>query len=52
MQLMDWILVALVGALLALALWRMHENKRRGKGCCGNCSGCAQQCSHRKFHEK
>ncbi|MEG0769504.1 MAG: FeoB-associated Cys-rich membrane protein [Ruthenibacterium sp.] len=50
MHFLDWVLLALILAAAIFVLYRMHENKRRGKGCCGNCSGCAAQCSHRKYH--
>lgn len=52
MSILDWILMILIAAAVVFALYRMHEAKRKGKGCCGNCTGCAAQCSHRKYHEK
>ena len=52
MTFFDFVLLALVLGLAGFALYRMHENKRKGKGCCGQCSSCGAACSHRKFHEK
>lgn len=44
MDLLDWALLALV----ALALYKTIDNKRRGKSCGGNCSACGAACSRRK----
>ncbi|MEG1550503.1 MAG: FeoB-associated Cys-rich membrane protein [Ruthenibacterium sp.] len=52
MNLLDWILILAIAAAVIFALYRIHENKRKGKGCCGQCAVCGNACSHRKFHEK
>lgn len=47
-MLWTWIIGALVFALLALAVYRIYKDKKRGKGCgcgksCGSgCEGCTR----------
>lgn len=41
MSMWDFILLGMVGAALALAIWAIVRRKRKGSGCCGHCQGCA-----------
>ncbi|MBO6303365.1 MAG: FeoB-associated Cys-rich membrane protein [Ruminiclostridium sp.] len=40
MNLVDIILIVLIAAAVAGALFVMIRDKKKGKGCCGNCSCC------------
>lgn len=50
MQWVDYALLIVLGALVCFALYYLHENRRKGKGCCGNCTACAHTCNHQKYH--
>ncbi|MEG1366288.1 MAG: FeoB-associated Cys-rich membrane protein [Oscillospiraceae bacterium] len=40
MSILDIALLVAVGALVCLAIYKMHTRKASGKGCCGDCSSC------------
>lgn len=44
MHLIDFILIGLLLAAVALAL--RHWRRRRGRGCCGDCAACADRAAH------
>ena len=44
MKPVDFVLLAVIVLLLALAVRQIVVNRRRGKGCCGSCEGCACPC--------
>lgn len=40
----DIVVILLLAAGVALALWSRHKRKKSG-GCCGGCSGCGSRSS-------
>lgn len=44
MQILDYILLALISFAAALAVRRIIRDRRAGKCCCGNCAGCTARC--------
>lgn len=40
MKPIDWILLGLVAAVVGLAVFVAVRNRKKGKRCCGDCSGC------------
>ena len=47
-QVLLYVIIALVALAFGLALYKTIDNKRRGKSCGGNCSACGAACSRRK----
>jgi len=43
----DYILISVIAAVLVFAVWLYIRGRKKG-GCCGNCAGCAAECSSRK----
>ena len=43
----DWLILALVAALFALAVRRIVRDRRSGT-CCGSCAGCPHACIRKK----
>lgn len=41
MKPIDFVIILVLAAFLALALWYFRRRKKKGGGCCGGCSGCA-----------
>ena len=52
MNLLDWALLALVALAFGLALYKTVDNKRKGKGCGGDCAACGAACARRKQAKK
>ena len=53
MSILDWLILALVGALLVLA-FRAARNKKGcacGSGCSGNCAACGMSCGRKTEKE-
>ncbi len=48
MNTLDLLLLLLIIGLLALAVRRIHLNKKAGRGCCGDCTACAGLCAKKK----
>ena len=50
MNLIDYLLIAVIVVAVHHAMGRVIKNKG---GCCGDCSGCASKCKKREenFHE-
>ena len=46
MGLVDWVLLALLGLALILAVRKTITDARRGRRCCGDCAGCAARCGN------
>lgn len=47
MKLLDWILLLAVLGTAAGLVIGMIKNRKKGKGCCGDCSKCSS-CPHEK----
>lgn len=41
MSILDIVIIAIVVICVAFAVRVIGNNKKQGKGCCGNCSGCS-----------
>ena len=41
------ILLAVIAAAMGAAL-SIRRNRKTGKGCCGNCTACAEKCEKKK----
>ncbi len=50
MSVLDWLILALVGALLVLAFRAARSRKgcSCGSGCCGDCAACGMPCGRKK----
>ncbi len=49
MGLSDYVVLAILGLVLGLAIAKVLRDRRRGKtcsGCSGDCGTCAGKCSH------
>ena len=44
MGLADYIIIAIVAILVGAAVYFAIRHKKRGSGCCGDCSKCAGSC--------
>ena len=49
MQIVDYVIIAVIAAIVAVAAWYVHRSKKSGKkcigcpdggSCSGNCAGC------------
>ena len=45
MNWLDILLIVLVAAALGLCIAVIIRSRKKGRGCCGNCSGCRKNCS-------
>ena len=48
MKALDYILIAAIALGIAAAIYFWVRLKKRGGGCCGNCSGCSCNCTKAK----
>ena len=49
MNTFDILIVILIAAAVALAVWRVIRNKKQGKSSCGcDCGHCAMKCGKRE----
>ena len=53
MKLIDFLLIAVIAAIVGLVIWFIHRSKKKGvkcigcpdgAKCAGNCSGCSGKC--------
>ena len=42
------VILAVLCVLIILAVWYTARRKKRGTGCCGDCTGCGKSCAERK----
>ena len=59
MQIIDFVIIAVVVAVLGFAVWYIRKSKKSGKkcigcpdgaSCSGNCSGCSCGCGSKDAH--
>lgn len=41
MNLIDYILIAVLAAVVGLAIYSTRKRRKKGGGCCGSCSSCS-----------
>ena len=44
----DVLLLAAIAAACFFAARKIHRDKKHGRSCCGNCTGCATPCKNKE----